>query len=139
MLDFSSLKSAINALERALSVTSHGVRWAAFDAVTQETLKAGVIQTFEVAYEQSWKMLKRWLDANPTSGEVEGVPMRQLYRVAAKAGLIDEVDGWMDFHKARNETSHTYNRQTAQTVFEMAPRYLVGAQKLLLALELRND
>ena len=139
MLDFSSLKSAINALERALSVTSHGVRWAEFDAVTQETLKAGVIQTFEVAYEQSWKMLKRWLDANPTSGEVEGVPMRQLYRVAAKAGLIDEVDGWMDFHKARNETSHTYNRQTAQAVFEMAPRYLIQAQRLLVALEQRND
>ena len=139
MLDFSSLKSAINALERALSVTSHGVRWAAFDAVTQETLKAGVIQTFEVAYEQGWKMLKRWLDANPTSGEVEGVPMRQLYRVAAKAGLIDEVDGWMDFHKARNETSHTYNRQTAQAVFEMAPRYLIQAQRLLVALEQRND
>ena len=139
MLDYSSLKSAINALERALSVTSHGVRWAAFDAVTQDTLKAGVIQTFEVAYEQSWKMLKRWLEANPTSGEVEGVPMRQLYRVAAKAGLIDDVDGWMDFHKARNETSHTYNRQTAQAVFEMAPRYLIQAQRLLTALEQRND
>lgn len=139
MLDYSSLKSAIDALERALSVTSHGVRWAAFDAVTQETLKAGVIQTFEVAYEQSWKMLKRWLEANPTSGEVEGVPMRQLYRVAAKAGLIDDVDGWMDFHKARNETSHTYNRQTAQAVFEMAPRYLIQAQRLLTALEQRND
>ncbi len=139
MLDYSSLTSAINALERALSVTSQGARWAAFDAVTQETLKAGVIQTFEVAYEQSWKMLKRWLDANPTSGEVEGVPMRQLYRVAAKAGLIDDVDGWMDFHKARNETSHTYNCQTAQAVFEMTPRYLVQAQRLLLALEQRND
>ena len=139
MLDYSSLKLAIDALDRALGVTSQGARWATFDGATQETLKAGVIQTFEVAYEQSWKMLKRWLLANPTSGEVEGVPMRQLYRVAAKAGLIDDVDGWMEFHKARNETSHTYNRQTAQTVFEMAPRYLVEAQKLLLALELRND
>ena len=139
MLDYSSLKSAIDSLERALSVTSHGVRWAAFDAVTQETLKAGVIQTFEVAYEQSWKMLKRWLEANPASGEVEGVPMRQLYRVGAKAGLIDDVDGWMEFHKARNETSHTYNCKIAQAVFEMAPRYLVQAQRLLVALEQRND
>ena len=139
MLDHTSLKLAVDALDRALGVTSQGARWAAFDAATQETLKAGVFQTFEVAYEQSWKMLKRWLQANPTSGEVEGVPMRQLYRVAAKAGLIDDVDRWMEFHKARNETSHTYNRQTAQTVFEMVPRYLVDAKKLLLALALRND
>ena len=139
MLDYSSLKLAIDALHRALGVTSQGARWATFDGATQETLKAGVIQTFEVAYEQSWKMLKRWLLANPTSGEVEGVPMRQLYRVAAKAGLIDDVDGWMEFHKARNETSHTFDCDVAQTVFEMAPRYLVEAQKLLLALELRND
>jgi len=27
----------------------------------QDTLRAGVIQNFEVAYEQSWKMLQRWI------------------------------------------------------------------------------
>ena len=35
-------------------------------------------------------MMKRWLMANPASGDIDGVPMRQLYRVGAKAGLIDE-------------------------------------------------
>ena len=139
MLDYSSLRSAVSALERALSATSQNDRWATFDAVTQETLKAGVIQTFGVAYEQSWKMIKRWLGANPTSGEVEGVPMRQLYRVAAKAGLIDDIDVWMAFHKARNETSHTYNYLTAQAVFEMAPLCLAQAKQLLLTLEQRDD
>lgn len=139
MLDLSALQSAVSALSRALSVTGDARRWQQFDAETQEALRAGVIQTFEVAYEQGWKMMKRWLAANPIAGDIEGVPMRQLYRVAAKAGLIDDVDRWMDFHKARNETSHTYNHAVAQAVFEMAPRFLGDALALLGALDRRND
>jgi hypothetical protein len=51
MLDLSPLQSAISALLRALSVTGDARRWQQFDAETQEALKAGVIQTFGVAYE----------------------------------------------------------------------------------------
>lgn len=139
MLDLSPLQSALGALMRALSVTGDLQRWQQFDAQTQETLQAGVIQTFEVAYEQSWKMMRRWLAANPIAGDVDGVPMRQLYRLAAKAGLIDDVDGWMDFHAARNQTSHTYNRAIAQTVFDMAPGFAKQARTMLGQLEKRND
>ncbi len=139
MLDLSPLQSATGALGRALSVTGDLLRWQQFDAETQEALKAGVIQTFEVAYEQSWKMMRRWLSANPAAGEVDGIPMRQLYRLAAKSGLIDDVDRWMDFHAARNQTSHTYNRAIAQTVFEQAPVFAEQALALLAQLEKRND
>lgn len=139
MLDLSPLQSAVGALARALSVTGDAQRWQRFDPDTQEALKAGVIQTFEVAYEQSWKMMRRWLAVNPVAGDVDGVPMRQLFRVAAKAGLIDDVEGRMDFYKARNETSHTYNRAVAQAVFEMAPAFAQQAQQLLLKPEERND
>lgn len=139
MLDFSPLQAAIGALLRALSVTGDVRRWQQFDAQTQEALKAGVIQTFEVAYEQSWKMMRRWLSANPVAGDVEGVPMRQLYRLAAKAGLIDDVDRWMDFHAARNQSTHTYNRAIAQAVFDLAPVFAEHAQAMLSQLEKRND
>ena len=139
MLDLSPLQSAISALVRALSVTGDARRWQQFDAETQEALKAGVIQTFKVAYEQSWKMVRRWLSANPAAGDVDGVPMRQLYRVAAKVGLIEGVDPWMDFHAARNQTSHTYYRAIAQTVFDLAPVFAGQAQAMLAQLEKRND
>lgn len=122
-----------------MSVTSDAPRWQQFDSETQEALKAGVIQTFEVAYEQSWKMMRRWLAANPIAGEVDGVPMRQLYRLAAKTGLIDDVDRWMDFHAARNQTSHTYNRAIAQSVFDMAPQFAHEARGVFAQLEKRND
>lgn len=139
MLDLSPLQSATSALLRALSVTGDAARWQQFDEATQEALRAGVIQSFEVAYEQSWKMMRRWLSANPVAGEVDGVPMRQLFRVAARAGLIDDVDAWMSFHAARNQTSHTYNRAVAQTVFELAPLFAAQAQAVLRQLEQRND
>ena len=84
-------------------------------------------------------MMRRWLTANPVAGDVDGVPMRQLYRIGAKAGLIDDVDVWMDFHRARNQTSHTYNPAVAQAVFEMAPLFALRAQSLLSSLEARND
>jgi nucleotidyltransferase substrate binding protein (TIGR01987 family) len=139
MLDLSPLQSATSALLRALSVTGDASRWQQFDAATQEALRAGVIQSFEVAYEQSWKMMRRWLSANPVAGEVDGVPMRQLYRLAARAGLIDDVDAWMSFHAAQNQTSHTYNRAVAQAVFEQAPAFAAHAQAVLAQLERRND
>ena len=139
MLDLASLQSATAALARALSVTSDARQWETFNTDLQDVLRAGVIQTFEVAYEQSWKMVRRWLVANPAAGDVEGVPMRQLFRIAARAGLIDDVDGWMEFHKARSQTSHTYNWMSAQAVFEMAPAFLAQAQALLATLERRRD
>lgn len=139
MLDLSALESALAALERALSVTADTQRWQHFDMATQEALKAGVIQTFEVAYEQSWKMMRRWLAVNLVAGDVDGVPMRQLYRFAAKAGLIEDVDAWMDSHKARNQTSHTYNRAVAQAVFDMAPAFAKQSRSMLMQLEQRND
>lgn len=139
MLDLLPLHFAIDALVRALSVTGDLRRWQQFDAETQEVLKAGVIQNFEVAYEQSWKMMRRWLAVNAAAGDVDGVPIRQLYRVAAKTGLIDDIETWMDFHKARNQTSHTYNRAIAQVVFDIAPVFAGCALQLLSKLEDRND
>ena len=64
---------------------------------------------------------------------------RSLFRVAANAGLISDVDAWMATHQARNETSHTYNRQTALAVFAMAPLFLEQAKRFLAELYLRND
>ncbi|MCW5629174.1 MAG: HI0074 family nucleotidyltransferase substrate-binding subunit [Rhodoferax sp.] len=139
MLDLLPLQAAINALVRALAVTGDAGRWKQFDAETRDVVNAGVIQTFEVAYEQSWKMMRRWLTANPVAGDVDGVPMRQLYRVAAKAGLIDDVDRWMEFHAARNQSSHTYNRAIALAVLALAPVFAGQAQAMLAQLERRND
>ena len=53
--------------------------------------------------------------------------------------LIDDIDKWMEYHETRNETSHTYDEDIAEDVFETAREFIVDAETLLKALEDRND
>lgn len=138
-LDLSTLTASIKALQRALHASMAGAQWAELSPDVREAVKAGVIQNFEVAYEQSWKMIRRWLESNPVAGDVSGASMRQVYRLAAKAGMIDDVDLWMKFHQARNQTSDTYNVKTAELVFSVSSEFLPEAQRVLRLLEARND
>lgn len=135
-LELDSLRTAISALERSLRVADEQSGGSA-DLV--ETLRAGVVQNFEVAYEQSWKMMKRWLEANTSPDDVDGVTRRQLFRLCHESRLIDDVDVWMDFHRSRNETSHTYNSETADDVFTVAQTFLPAATDVLARIAKRND
>ena len=138
-LDLSTLTASIGALQRALHASVAGAQWSGLAPEIREAVKAGVIQNFEVAYEQSWKMMRRWLEVNPVAGDVSGASMRQVYRLTAKAGLIDDVELWMKFHQARNQSSHTYNVKTAELVFSISSQFLPEAQRVLGLLEARND
>lgn len=136
-LELSSLEKAIGALERSLRVIKAQVTESDADLI--ETLRAGVVQNFEVAYEQSWKMMKRWLEVNVSPDEVDGVTRRQLFRFCHESRLIDDVDLWMGFHKSRNETSHTYDAETAEDVYKVAKLFLPAASDVLARIAARND
>lgn len=138
-LDLSSLESANAALHRALAVRNDEMGWPALAPAVQEAVTAGIVQCFEVAYEQSWKMVKRWLEKNMSAEDVDGVTRRHLFRVAAEANLIEDVDLWMTFHQARNETSHSYNRVKAAAVVDMTSEFLLACDGLLSVLKVRND
>ena len=131
-----SLTKSIDALERSVK-TASGLDTS--DDDLWETVRAGVIQNFEVAYEQCWKMMKPWLDANIGRTYVDGVTRRELFRLAAESHLITDVERWLDYHTARNQTSHTYDAATAQSVFEEATHFADDAKQLLRALEAHND
>ena len=73
------------------------------------------------------------------SAYVEGVSRRQLFRLSAENRLIGDVDKWMEYHDARNETAHTYDEQTAGDVFEAAGNFITDVKELMKALESRND
>lgn len=135
-LELDSLKKAVGALERSLRVAGEQ---SAGDADLVETLRAGVVQNFEVAYEQAWKMMKRWLEMNTSPVDVDGVTRRQLFRLCHENRLIDDVDAWMAFHKSRNETSHTYNAETADDVFSVAGDFLPAAMDVFSRIAERND
>ena len=85
-----------------------------------ETTRSGVIQNFEVAYEQSWKILRRWLMHYQNIADADITQRKQLYRLTAKHGLIQEVEAWWQSQAVRNLMPNTYNQTTAMDVARMA-------------------
>lgn len=135
-LQLDSLAKSIDRLERSVKAAN---KLDTSDEDLQETVRAGVIQHFEVAYEVSWKMIKRWLEENIGAASVDGVTQRNLFRLGAENRLIADSELWMDYHKARNSTSHTYNEDAAESVFAKAAEFVHDAKHLLKMLEARND
>lgn len=133
-----SLKKAVSSLEAVLDRTNDVEYMKTFDAVTRQALRAGAIQNFEFTYELCWKYMKRWLAYNVGQSEVEGLSRRGLFRMAAEYLIIDDVEQWIHYHQARNLTSHTYNQETADEVYDVITPFLSDAQVLVKALE-RSD
>ncbi|MBL7186694.1 MAG: nucleotidyltransferase substrate binding protein [Phycisphaerae bacterium] len=138
-LDLASLRKAAGLLERALKVADDEAFTSGLTEDQKETVRAGVIQSFEFTYELCWKFMRRWLEVNLGTVYVAGVSRRQLFRLGAEHRLLGDVDRWMEYHDARNETAHTYDENTAADVFETAHQFLADARGLLQALEAHND
>ncbi len=136
-LDYTSLEQSIQALRRSLDEATPLLP--SLSPVMRDTVKSGIIQHFEVAYEQCWKAMKRWLETNVNSESVDGVTRRELFRLAAESLLISDVDAWMIFHRGRNETSHTYDADTAEEVYAIAVAFLPQAEQFLTGIRVRND
>ena len=85
-IDLGSLRQALATLERAMGALQPPERFEALDADIQETLQAGVIQSFEFSYELSWKYMERWLRENADSLEAAPRTRKDLFRAAARRG-----------------------------------------------------
>lgn len=137
-LSFDSLTKSIDVLGRSLIVAQK--QTPGLDADLQETIRSGVIQHFEVAYEQCWKMIQRWLKENQSIEEAEYPRTRkELFRLAARYGLITDPLPWFVYGDARNLTAHTYDEKKANFVYETAKNFLQDAQYLAQQLEGSND
>ncbi|MFA6100809.1 MAG: nucleotidyltransferase substrate binding protein [Victivallaceae bacterium] len=139
VLELDSLKKATASLDEIITRVQDRKLMSSFDAVVQNGLKAGTILNFEFTYELCWKFMKRWLEHNIGSTYVDGITRQELFRYAAENKLIDDVQKWMDHHRARNMTSHTYNAKTADEVFKAATEFAADAEALLRQLEAHND
>lgn len=130
-LELNSLELAIFALERSITVALRILPDLNVESVPdkdlKETIQAGVIQYFEVAYEQSWKMMRRWLEFNRGPNVLDGAPRRELFRMAVEEHLITDSELWMRFHFGRNSTSHTYDRKAAEDIYTIGLEFLPEA------------
>lgn len=90
-LDLTPLKDSLRVLERSINSYKTLSKNETLTPDDLETVKSGVIQAFEVAYEQSWKFMKRWLEENVSPEAADGVTRRVVFpfrreRIFGKVG-----------------------------------------------------
>lgn len=137
-LELDGLKKSIDALKRSIIIAHSGID--AANADLRATVRSGVIQNFEVAYEQCWKFIQRWIRENRSPEDADHPRTRkELFRLAARYGLVSDPEPWFGFGDARNLTSHTYDESQAAAVYKAAEEFLPHAEELLYRLEESND
>jgi nucleotidyltransferase substrate binding protein (TIGR01987 family) len=138
-LDFSALRNAIESLDGALGIAADEAWFQAQSATMRNTLIAGVIQNFEFVYELSIKMLRRELEREADSQiAIDGASFRDVLRIGAETGLIDDVQAWFGYRQMRNLSAHTYDQAKAWQVYRDTGPFLDDARSLLARLEARN-
>ena len=138
-LDLTPLEDAVAQLEEALDVYHSDL--VLNNPRLKRHLRAAVIQAFEFTYELSFGMLKRYLElasANPS--EIDELVFNDVIREAYRQALLrSELPEWMEFRRNRGTTSHAYNEDEAQEVFESVPDFLQEARYLLNRLHERVE
>lgn len=139
-LDLTSLQKAVASLDRAIRVTSSKVKMARLQKDQKDIMRAGVVQNFEFTYELCWKFMQRWLQGQHGEKDADLPRTRkELFRQAARWGLIRSPSQWFRYRDVRNLTAHTYNEKTAISVSRAAKVFVKDAQALLAWLEMHND
>ncbi len=137
-LDISSLDKAIKQLKKSM-------KFACSDLAKQNNelffqFRAATIQGFEFTYELAIKFLRRQLEQIEASSEiVEQLGFKDLLRLGAMRGLINSPEAWFNFREQRNITSHIYDENKAQDVYEIIPEFLEEVQFFFSALLKRNS
>lgn len=102
---FDNFKRSLKQLEMAFALME--------ERELNELEQQGVIQAFEYNYELAWNTIKDFYQYQGVA-DIQG--SRDAFRLAAKRGLIDNGEVWMDMIKKRQLTVHTYNRETSEEI-----------------------
>ena len=86
-------------------------------------------------------MLRRYLElASANPAEIDELVFNEVVREAYRQALPrSEVPEWLEFRRNRGATSHSYNEEKAQEVFESVPDFLQEARYLLNRLHERVE
>lgn len=112
VLNINKIKDKISDLEKALTKLHESLKR---DYKEDDIVIDATIQRFEFTYELSWKLMKAYLEYN---GNLQGISPRRAIQESFKEGIIIDGEGWLKMLHDRNQTSHTYNEDTALEIFE---------------------
>jgi len=115
---FSNYRKALKKLSEAIEYIKKNFKINKLDTekTLEEIVKEGLIQRFEYTYEMAWNVMKDYAFYQGNS-EING--SRDAIRFAFSSNLISKGELWMEMIKSRIKTSHTYNEETAQEIYNL--------------------
>ena len=130
-LDITSLEKATNSLEKAIKE---------YERTDSEYVRDSCIQRFEYTYELSWKTIKRFLEETaPNPSIIDLMSFQELIRDANEKGLL--LTDWETlklYRMYRGTTSHAYNEDKANEIYNELPGFLNEIQYLIKQLKKTN-
>ena len=132
------LRRCLDTLERGLNELQRSDP----DDITYDIYRAACVKQFEIVLEQSGKLLKKRLRAYFASNrQADRLVFKDLFRHAAKHDLIDldACERWLKYRDNRNDTSHDYGKDFAESTLELLPAFLADAKALAGVIEEEED
>lgn len=117
-ISFENLFKALDRLGEALAIEPNPI------------IIDGTIQRFEFTIELFWKTLKRVLQSEGINASSPRDTLKQAFRI----GWLDDETIWLSMLDDRNQTSHVYNEQMAERIYQHIQQYyqvLIDASKKL--------
>ncbi len=110
--------------------------------IEYDIYRAAIVKEFEIALEQSGKLLKKRLQPFfHTHKAADRLHFKDIFRQAGQHGLldIDEVERWLAYRDNRNATAHDYGAALAQQTLPLMPQFITDAKKLVSILQANHD
>jgi len=122
---FSNLKKALSNLDEAVKLS--------VERELTKLEKQGLIQSFEYTHELAGSTIR---DFYRSKGEVDIQGSRDAFRLAFERGLIEDGQVFMNMIKSRQLSSHTYNEETADDIYQdIVNHYFCAFQELVERLQ----
>lgn len=94
-------------------------------------IRDAAIKRFEFTFELAWKAIQRCLREEGIDGRSPKGCLREAFRL----GLIADDPRWIEMIEDRNLTAHTYDEETAKTIFKHLAAYCTLFEQLRKALD----
>lgn len=138
-IDTTFLRRCIASLERAVEGIE---RQEDRDDLMYDIYRAACVKEFELALEQSGKLLRKRLAAWFASNrQADRLHFKDLFRHAARHDLMDceSVERWLRYRNNRNYTAHDYGENFAEATLKLLPDFIGDAKALADMIERTDD
>jgi nucleotidyltransferase substrate binding protein (TIGR01987 family) len=124
------MKSTSAELEKVINTLDEALHFALLskEEMQFKIARDACIQRFEYCIELAWKVSMKVLGSKTAAA-------KPAIREMARADLISSAEQWLDFIEARNNSSHSYDEETAAKVYLQIQDFSVQSKDLLKKLE----